>query len=114
MLKAFISALHIYCKARKKERGDDMEPKRVTLLLPYDVIEAAERAAAAQGKTRHNFLCGLIVSQIGAAAEDKTTARIREITDLQRVSISILARIWGEQNPNAPKIIMEMMRNLKR
>ena len=86
-----------------------MEQKRITLLLPADVVAEAERAAAARGKTRHNFLCELIVSQIGEAAEDKNAAKIREIADLQRVSISILARIWGERNPKAPDIIREMM-----
>ena len=90
-----------------------MEPKRITLLLPSDVVDAAERAAAAQGKTRHNFLCGLIVSQIGAAAEDRNAAKIREIAELQRVSISVLARFWGESNPKAAEIITDMMKNAK-
>ena len=86
-----------------------MEPKRITLLLPWDVIEAAEKAAARQGKTRHNFLVELIINNIGKAEKDRNAEKMQEIAELQRVSISILARIWGERNPEASRIITEMM-----
>ena len=86
-----------------------MEPKRITLLLPGDVIETAESAAARQGKTRHNFLVDLISNNLGAAETDRNAEKMQEIADLQRVSISIMARIWGERNPEASKIITDMM-----
>lgn len=91
-----------------------MSAKRITLLLPDDVIEAAERAAATLETTRHNFLVDLIIKNIGTASEDKTAEKINEIAELQRVSISILARIWGERNPEAGKIITDMMKNSKK
>ncbi len=86
-----------------------MEQKRITLLLPSAIVEAAEQAAAARGITRHNYLCGLIVSAIDGAGEDENAAKLREIAALQRVSISILARAWGERNPQAAAIIRGMM-----
>ena len=86
-----------------------MNAKRITLLLPESIIEAAERSAAARETTRHNFLVDLIISNMGTAEEDKTAEKIREIADLQRVSISIMARIWGERNPEAARIIRDMM-----
>lgn len=90
-----------------------MGAKRITLLLPEAVIEAAELAAAARQTTRHNFLVDLIIASMNAAAEDKNAAKIREIADLQRVSISILSRMWGERNPQAGDIIREMLANAK-
>ena len=86
-----------------------MGAKRITLLLPEAVIEAAELAAAARQTTRHNFFVDLIISNMDAAAEDKNAAKIKEIADLQRVSISILSRMWGERNPQAGDIIRAMM-----
>lgn len=80
-----------------------MDAKRITLLLPSAIVEAAERAAAAKNTTRHNFLCDLIISQIsGETAEDKDAKEIRKIADLQRACISIMATWWGETNPEAP------------
>lgn len=90
-----------------------MAAKRITLLLPERIIEAAELGAATRQTTRHNFLVELIIANMDAAAEDKNVAKIREIAALQRVSISILSRIWGERNPEAPKIITEMMKTAK-
>ena len=88
-----------------------MSAKRITLLLPEEIIEEAERAAMARRTTRHNFLCDLIISHLAKAEEDKTAKKIQEIADLQRVSISILARIWAEKNPDAPQIIRDMMKH---
>lgn len=100
----------LWLQQRQNEKGgDEMNAKRITLLLPESIIEAAERSAAARETTRHNFLVDLIISNMGTAAEDKTAEKIREIADLQRVSISIMARIWGERNPEASRIIRDMM-----
>ena len=87
-----------------------MSAKRITLLLPEDIIEAAEHVAIARGTTRHNYLCELIISHLGKVTEDKAAKKIQEIADLQRVSISILARMWSERNPDAAKIIRDMMK----
>ena len=78
-----------------------MEQKKITLLLPVKTLEAAERAAAAQGRTRHGFLCELIASQLGQAEEDKNTQEIQQIASLQRIMISIMAQWWSENNPEA-------------
>lgn len=91
-----------------------MSTRRVTLLLPEEIIDEAERVAIAQKTTRHNFLCELIISQLGNAAEDKNAEKIKEIADLQRVSISILSRMWGERNPEAGTIIRNMMAESRR
>lgn len=86
-----------------------MDGKRITLLLPQDVIEIAESKAAQHKMTRHNYLVTLISSTIGGALMDPNAEKIKEIADLQRVSISILARMWGERNENAGQIIREMI-----
>lgn len=79
-----------------------MDAKRITLLLPSAIVEAAEQAAAAKNTTRHNYLCDLIISQIGGEVENKDEQEIRKIADLQRACISIMATWWGETNPDAP------------
>ena len=86
-----------------------MDGKRITLLLPQDVIEIAESKAAQHKMTRHNYLVTLISSTLGGKVLDTNADKIKEISDLQRVSISILARMWGERNENAAEIIREMI-----
>lgn len=86
-----------------------MDGKRITLLLPQDVIDMAESKAAQHKMTRHNYLVTLISSTLGGEGLDTNAAKIKEIADLQRVNISILARMWGEKNENAAQIIREMI-----
>lgn len=86
-----------------------MDGKRITLLLPQDVIDMAESKAAQHKMTRHNYLVTLISSTLGGEGLDPNADKIKEIADLQRVNISILARMWGERNENAAQIIREMI-----
>lgn len=86
-----------------------MEVKRITLILPLDIIDRAEIEATRRKMTRHNYLVNLISSTVGGEVLDTNAAKIKEIADLQRVNISILARMWGERNENAAQIIREMI-----
>lgn len=86
-----------------------MNTKRVTLILPAELVEIAEREAAKQRITRHNYLANILVSNFGEVRQDPNADKIQEIADLQRVNISILARMWGEQNPDAGQIIRDMI-----
>lgn len=66
---------------------------------------AIRDAAAREGRTISDFLRARIFGGASAIGGEK----IDEIAALQRVSISILARFWGEHNADAPKIIREMV-----
>lgn len=86
-----------------------MDGKRITLLLPQEIIDIAESKAAQHKMSRHNYLVSLICSTLGGEGLDPNADKIQEIADLQRVNISILARMWGEKNPQAGDIIRDMM-----
>ena len=101
--------LQVNCNQEEQERGDGMDGKRITLLLPQDVIDIAESKAAQHKMSRHNYLVSLISSTLGGEVMDTNADKIKEIADLQRVNISILARMWGEQNKNAAQIIRDMI-----
>lgn len=80
------------------------------LLLTVSPAEDREirEAAKAEGRTISDFLRARVFggeASVGGVVEEK----IKEIADLQRVNISILARMWGEQNQNAAQIIRDMM-----
>ena len=78
---------------------------KLLITVSADEDRAIRDAAQAEGRTISDFLrqrvFGVAPSQIG---DDQ----LEEIAALQRVSISILARFWGEHNADAPKIIKEM------
>lgn len=86
-----------------------MNTQRVTLILPTELVEIAEREAKKQRITRHNYLANILISNFGEVRKDLNADKIKEIADLQRVNISILARMWGERNENAAQIIREMI-----
>lgn len=80
------------------------------LLLTVSPAEDREirEAAKAEGRTISDFLRARVFggeALVGGGVEGK----IKEIADLQRVNISILARMWGERNENAAQIIREMI-----
>lgn len=93
----------------KSKGGRNMDTQRVTLILPTELVEIAEREAKKQRITRHNYLANILISNFGEVRKDPNAAKIKEIADLQRVNISILARMWGEKNENAAQIIREMI-----
>lgn len=66
---------------------------------------AVREAAKREGRTISDFLRARI---FGGGAGVPDGDKIKEITALQRISISILARFWGEHNPKAAEIIREM------
>lgn len=79
---------------------------KLMVTVSADEDQAIRDAATREGRTISDFLRQRI---FGNAAPSKIDdARLEEIAALQRVSISILARFWGEHNPDAAKIIREM------
>ena len=79
---------------------------KLMVTVSPDEDRAIRDAAQAEGRTISDFLRQRI---FGNAAPSKIDDdRLDEIAALQRVSISILARFWGEHNADAPKIIREM------
>lgn len=79
---------------------------KLLITVSADEDQAIREAAAREGRTISDFLRQRI---FGSAAPSKIDDdRLDEIAALQRVCISILARFWGEHNPDAAKIIKEM------
>lgn len=79
---------------------------KLLITVSADEDRAIRDAAAKEGRTISDFLRQRV---FGNAAPSKIDDdRLDEIAALQRVSISILARFWGEHNPEATKIIREM------
>ncbi len=74
---------------------------KLMVTVSPDEDRAIRDEATREGRTISDFLRARI---FGNAAPSK----IDEIAALQRVSISILARFWGEHNPDAAMIIREM------
>ena len=77
---------------------------KLMVTVSVDEDRAIRDAAAREGRTISDFLRARIFGGASAIGGEK----IDEIAALQRVSISILARFWGEHNADAPKIIREM------
>ena len=79
---------------------------KLMVTVSPDEDRAIRDEATREGRTISDFLRARI---FGNAAPSKIDDdRLDEIAALQRVSISILARFWGEHNPDAAKIIREM------
>lgn len=79
---------------------------KLLITVSADEDQAIREAAASEGRTISDFLRQRIFDN--GALPKIGDARLDEIAALQRVSISVLARFWGEHNPSAPKIIHEM------
>ncbi len=79
---------------------------KLLITVSADEDQAIRDAAQAEGRTISDFLRQRIF--VNAAPSKIDDNRLDEIAALQRVSISILARFWGEHNGDAAKIIKEM------
>lgn len=79
---------------------------KLLITVSADEDQAIREAAASEGRTISDFLRQRIFGS--AASPIGGDDRLDEIAALQRVSISILARFWGEHNADASKIIREM------
>ena len=79
---------------------------KLMVTVSPDEDRAIRDAAQAEGRTISDFLRQRIFGN--AASPIGGDDRLAEIAALQRVSISILARFWGEHNADASKIIREM------
>ncbi|MCR5030128.1 MAG: hypothetical protein K5982_01525 [Selenomonadaceae bacterium] len=80
---------------------------KLIITVNADEDQAVRAAAASEGRTISDFLRARIFGSAGTLGGKK----IEEIAALQRVSISILARMWSESNPQAAEIIGEMVEN---
>lgn len=79
---------------------------KLLITVSADEDRAIRDAAAKEGRTISDFLRARIFGN--AASPIGGDDRLEEIAALQRVSISILARFWGEHNQDANNIIKEM------
>lgn len=80
---------------------------KLLITVSQEEDRAVRAAAAKEGRTISDFLRARIFGSAGTLGGEK----IEEIAALQRVSISILARMWSETNPKAAEIIGEMVEN---
>lgn len=79
---------------------------KLLITVSADEDQAIREAAASEGRTISDFLRQRIFDN--GALPKIGDEKIDEIAALQRVSISILARFWGEHNADAAKIIRDM------
>ncbi len=85
--------------------------QRITVLLPEDIVEQIEREAAEQHTTRHNYLADRIIKMSTTESKktsDEVTKKLDQLLAWQRVSVSIIGKLWAEINPDAIADMKEM------